>query len=134
MNFTFDLDIISDLHKDARGYRPDPDFWKFLAVASPEQKQRVWDELLSELEVSMAKDEQRERLAVGDFERGVRQYLALGEPDRHSAIVRMLRGVMTEFDLTYGGERACYLFSLPFSYTEELTAAVQTIINSREST
>ena len=131
MNFTFDLNIISDLHKDARGYRPGEDFWAFLAVANPEQKQAVWDELLVELRATMAQEEQREQEAIGDFERGIRHNQALGAEDRQTAIRWMLDGVLADHDLVYGGEYACYIFNLPYRYQAELDPIVSEILESR---
>lgn len=44
--YDFDENVISDLHKDAYGFRPDQSFWGLWAASNPEQKQAVWDNLI----------------------------------------------------------------------------------------
>ena len=44
--YTFDEQIVSDLHKDAYGFRPGEDFWLRWDVMTDDQRQRVWDDLL----------------------------------------------------------------------------------------
>lgn len=48
--YTYSDDIISDLHKDARGYRPGECFWEEWTQSLANAKQRIWDMLCDELE------------------------------------------------------------------------------------
>jgi len=50
MAYTFSDDIISDLHKDARGYRPRGPFMEMWNELSDADKQDVWDMLIKEME------------------------------------------------------------------------------------
>ena len=50
MQYTYSDDIISDLHKDARGVRPDEYFWEEWTQSPPESKQFIWDKLVAEME------------------------------------------------------------------------------------
>ena len=43
--YTFDMDLFSDLHKEAYGMRPGPSFYDDLQSMTDEQKQGVWDHL-----------------------------------------------------------------------------------------
>lgn len=57
MTYTFDDSLISDLHKDAYGFRPSAAFWHDWNNKTPEQKQMEWEYLCSELE----REEERQR-------------------------------------------------------------------------
>mgnify|MGYP001489339211 FL=1 len=49
MTYTFDETIISDLHKEARGFRPRPGnlFCDKLYNADNDDKQAIWDGLIA---------------------------------------------------------------------------------------
>ena len=49
MTYTFDDSIVSDLHKDAYGFRPTAGFMRFWAALSPEQKQVEWEDMCKTL-------------------------------------------------------------------------------------
>ena len=48
--FTFDEQTVSDLHKDARGFRPHAAFIEGWNQSDDENKQAIWNGLLRELE------------------------------------------------------------------------------------
>ena len=50
MSYTYSDDIISDLHKDARGFRPSEYFWEEWTQSPAEAKQKIWDMLCKEME------------------------------------------------------------------------------------
>ena len=50
VEFTYSDDIISDLHKDARGFRPSEYFWEEWTQSPAEVKQKIWDMLCKEME------------------------------------------------------------------------------------
>jgi hypothetical protein len=132
MTYTYDENTVSDLHKDAHGFRPSTWFWEEWSRADAEGKQRIWDNLLWELDQTMAEERRREEIAVGDFERGVRVNMAYGATCRAEAIRWMLDGVLKDHDLMYGGEYACYLFNLPWNpYRAELDPIVEQIFADR---
>lgn len=86
MTYTFDENIVSDLHKDARGYRPGQGWWDHWSYADDELKQCIWDSLCVELDESIAREKQIEQEAVADFEQEVQQYINLGAGDRTTAL------------------------------------------------
>jgi hypothetical protein len=131
--YTFDENIVSDLHKDAHGFRPSEWFWRDWTASSEPRKQEIWDGLLTALDAANAEYERAQAISVGDFERGVRQNLALGATCREDAIRWMLDGVLQDSDLWYGGDYACYLFNLPWTpYRAELDPIVAQIQRDRE--
>lgn len=130
--YTFDENIVSDLHKDAHGFRPGEWFWAEWTQSSEPRKQEIWDSLLSALDAANAEHQRAEAISVGDFERGVRQNLALGATCREAAIRWMLDPLLTDHDCVYGGEYACYLFNLPWTpYKAELDPIVEEIFADR---
>jgi len=44
--YTFDESILSDLHKDAYGFRPRDIFWEEWSLADDNEKQEIWDRLV----------------------------------------------------------------------------------------
>ena len=75
MEYTYSDDIISDLHKDARGFRPDEYFWEEWTQSPPESKQFIWDKLCKELEVSMKEQAAAEADALVGFRKALRQVM-----------------------------------------------------------
>ena len=63
-DYTFDDNIISDLHKDARGFRPNEYFWEEWTQSPDDAKQQIWDSLCIEMEQSMAEQKAAEAAAV----------------------------------------------------------------------
>ena len=84
--FTFDEQTISDLHKDARGFRPHAAFNEGWTQSDDENKQAIWDGLLRELDLVQLEDERREREALADFELEVLRNIDLGAGDRQTAL------------------------------------------------
>jgi hypothetical protein len=84
--FTFDEQTISDLHKDARGFRPRGAFIEGWNQSDDENKQAIWDGLLRELDRVQLEEERREREALADFELAVLGTIDLGACDRKTAL------------------------------------------------
>lgn len=70
--YTYSDDIISDLHKDARGYRPSTSFWDGWKQSTEDDKQSVWDMLCKELEQRMADEAVAEKRSLNNFRETVR--------------------------------------------------------------
>lgn len=66
--FTFDENLISDLHKDAYGFRPSESFWTTFAAFNPEQKQALWDSMIADLNRSIDEDRKLQEEAIIKFE------------------------------------------------------------------
>lgn len=64
MDFNYSDDLVSDLHKDARGFRPGEYFWEEWTQSPDEIKQQIWDGLISELNENNKITEERERVAL----------------------------------------------------------------------
>lgn len=71
-NYTFDADILSDLHKDAYGFRPGEYFWADWDAASEDGKQRIWDNLLDALDRALETEREYQQEAIADLEDRIR--------------------------------------------------------------
>ncbi len=124
MDYSYDTQIFSDLHKDAFGFRPNREH-RFYRTEDPDTKQREWDWLLTCLRQRQRDEELREQRAIAEFESHVAENIVLGAGDRATAIRWAVQALEpTEADRAYGGQYLCYDFGLPNSYAAELQAAL----------
>lgn len=84
--YTFDENIVSDLHKDARGFRPCEYFWEEWTQSPDDVKQSIWDSLIVELEEEIERVRQMEEAAIKDFESAINLNVSLGAGDRKTAL------------------------------------------------
>jgi hypothetical protein len=120
MAYTFDSNIVSDLHKDARGVRPSEYFWEEWTQCGDDTRQAMWDNLCQELEATMAAERQAEaRAALALAERLEKMY-ELGATSE----VQALKWIITaeefdSFDLQYGASYFCYHFGLSYNAADK---------------
>lgn len=116
MSYTFDENIVSDLHKDAYGFRPSSYFWDSWKNSTNDQKQVIWDGLLRDLDAEMERERNAQLQAVAAFETMVERNLEHGAQSREDAIRWVVQGLgLDEMDLRYGGSRVCYELGLPYA-------------------
>jgi hypothetical protein len=84
--YTFDDNIVSDLHKDARGFRPGVAWMQAWKTSTGEEKQGIWDSLCEEVKESIAREQRMAAEAVKDFESDINLNIALGAGDRETAL------------------------------------------------
>jgi hypothetical protein len=119
--FTFDDDIVSDLHKDAYGYRPSTGWWVLWKSFTPTQKQSEWDHLVSELEAEQAREKRREEVA---FEHWVRRIFDLAT-QRGISLADAVRWDMDAEDVAGDIGYYCYVVGIGYDrepYIQELLA------------
>ena len=86
---TYDEQILSDLHKDAFGYRPSADFWVNWKELSDIGKQREWDYMVSVLKRTMEREQEEELTALADFEADLAKIMEIGCCDEKTALAWM---------------------------------------------
>ena len=86
MTYTYDSRTVSDLHKDAYGFRPSVYYMVQWDKASPARKQEIWDGLLVDLDESIDREKQEAAYCVEAFEKMVAASIALGARDRQTAL------------------------------------------------
>ena len=114
MDYTFDENTVSDLHKDAYGIRPGSAFWAQWDAACDDGKQAIWDRLLRSLDAAMEGEREREQRAIERFEALVRVNIDAGAEDRETA----LRWIMDASRANGDWEYLCFQYGLPYCYFE----------------
>jgi len=112
MTFTYDDNTVSDLHKEAYGYRPSITFFDWWRNATPAEKQATWDSLMDTADAEVAREKAFEELAIKDFEAHIAETIKLGAHDRATA----LRWIMDASEANGDWEYLCFLTGLPYGY------------------
>lgn len=129
MTYTYDERIVSDLHKDAYGFRPREAFWAEWNTSDEDGKQAIWDYLCEALDAEMEAQRERDERAIQEFENLVLRQLCVGAPDRQTAIRWIVESLeLTETDLCYGADYVCYRLNLPYSCATLFTEAVEVLL------
>jgi hypothetical protein len=126
--YTFNENIISDLFKEVRGFRPSEYFWEEWTQAPADVKQMIWDNLCNEHEDEMAREREREARALADFGQSIVDNINLGADSIETAIRWILEAEgMDEHDLAYGADYVAYHFGLSYQnpYKDRITAAIK---------
>ena len=112
MSYTFDDDTVSDLHKDAYGFRPKANFWNRWNNSSEAEKQAEWDRLVLALDREVEYQRAREARAVENFEQTVASLMATGARDTGMAVRWLHEAHDTNGDDGY----LEYCLGLPYGY------------------
>jgi hypothetical protein len=115
MNFTFDENIVSDLHKDAYGFRPTAGWWDCWNHQDNDGKQAAWNTLLEDHATEMESAANAEVAAINAFELEIVNALDVGASSREDAVRWIVQGLeLSDNDLMYGGSYICFLKGLPY--------------------
>lgn len=126
--YTFDENIVSDLHKDARGFRPNEYFWEEWTQAPDDIKQVIWDNLLVELKEELNRQRQAEDEATIAMHQRIQGTMVIGAKDEVQALKWIMEAEeFSDFDLQYGPSYFCFHFGLPYSAEKEFP--IQQAIN-----
>jgi hypothetical protein len=126
--YTFDENIVSDLYKDARGYRPRDVWWTYWNNSSDTEKQQEWDGLIRELNEEMDRERHVEAMAVIAMHQRIQGTMLLGAKDEVQALQWIMEAEeFDNFDLQYGADYFCYRFGLNYSAKNEFP--IQEAIN-----
>jgi hypothetical protein len=115
--YTYDEAIVSDLYKEAYGYRPTGKFFQEWDNSSQAQKQLLWEDLLEASDAAMDADKDLYAASAKEYEARIKGNLKLGAENRDVAISWILdaEDLYAEEDAGY----ICYLMHLPYEYEEE---------------
>ena len=115
-NSTYDLDAVSDLHKDAYGFRPSASFYFEWDNSSETEKQATWDRLIEALNYEIENEKRREAAAIEAFEARVADTIRLGASDRATAIRWLAGAVIADSDYWYDLDDVAWVYGLPHGY------------------
>jgi len=115
--YTFDEQIISDLHKDARGFRPTQYWWDQWNLCTDAQKQTMWDALSEELSAELDRERVAKARAMLALTERLEKMYEIGAKSEVQALQWIMEAEeFSDFDLQYGADYFCYHFGL--DYTE----------------
>jgi len=90
-NYDFDADTLSDLHKDAYGFRPrSEEFWAAWDSADDDGKQRIWDQLVDAVGDSIREEQRYHNMAIAEFEGWVKQTMKIVVDSTREDCIRMM--------------------------------------------
>jgi hypothetical protein len=113
-NYTFDADTLSDLHKDAYGFRPrSEEFWAAWDAADNDGKQRIWDNLLDDLDRALEIERECQQEAIADFEDRIRFMISTVVGCTREDAIRYLHDV---YDTNGNVESLEFELGVPFGY------------------
>jgi hypothetical protein len=119
--YTFDENIVSDLHKDARGFRPHQDWWYVWESVGDRGKQRIWDSLCDELDAEVKREELEQARALAKLLDRILDTMKLGADDQKTAIKWIIEAEeFSDYDLQYGADYFCYHFGLSYQVKNQL--------------
>jgi hypothetical protein len=128
MSYTFDETIVSDLHKDARGFRPSQTWWSVWNRVSDDAKQDIWDALCIELSEELDREKREQARAALALTERLEQMYELGATSEVQALQWIMEAEeFDDFDLRYGASYFCYHFGLSYSAANEFR--IQEAIN-----
>ena len=115
--YTYSDELISDLHKDAWGYRPSENFYKHWDKSSPDEKQSVWEDLIDD----MVKHDEEEAIAkktkAKEFVKRLKETCKLGANNYKTALKWILDAEGHAIDRnSWDAGFLCYSFGLDFKY------------------
>ena len=121
--YTYSDELISDLHKDALGYRPSADFmdmWK--NGLSDEGRQAEWDYLCNKMEESIAREKAEAEQAVADFDHRVLETIQCGADDEETALRWMTQD---ETYMNHSQDAEGWVYNQGFLFTDRGREVVQ---------
>jgi hypothetical protein len=114
--YTFDENTVSDLHKDARGYRPVAGWWEQWNSSTDAEKQEIWDLLIQEFSFEQEREESMKAAALQLFRDRIEQTYSVGATDLKTALKWIFQAEMFDvFDLQYGADYVCIHFGLDYT-------------------
>jgi hypothetical protein len=84
--YTYSDELISDLHKDARGFRPHEAFYEGWTQSDDDNKQAIWDGLCREMNRREEEEARTEAYLLAKFEEEVQTHIDNGAGDRQTAL------------------------------------------------
>ena len=111
--YTFDENIVSDLHKDAHGIRPGEYFWSHWDAQDNDGKQRIWDNLLDDLDRAVENEREMQIEAIHDLEDQIKFILATVVGSAREDAIRYLH---EQYNTNGNIEYLEYSLGVPYGY------------------
>lgn len=112
------FDLISDLHKDARGYRPSGDWMGMFNGSDLQVQQQIWDNLCQELKDNEALQKVVEEEALYEFRAAVRLTMDIANCKWNEAVRHLCVAEGEDPDCEQGFDH--FLWKNELGYTDRL--------------
>lgn len=122
--YTYSDELISDLHKDALGYRPSSTFWDSWETYSPAEKQEEWDYLCNEVDKSIAREKAEADQAVAEFDRWVKIEMQYAD-DEETALRWMTQEERDNGRMEHSQDAEHWVWNQGFLFTDRGREVVQ---------
>ena len=116
--YTFCENTISDLHKDAWGYRPSQGFWVRWEASNDDAKQGIWNDLIDDMVKNDAEEAKIKAENVSNLAKRIKETCKLGARNYRTAIRWILEADELEHDKYYEGDQLCWEFNIGFKHSK----------------
>ena len=110
--YTFDENLLSDLHKDAYGFRPSGSFYLAWNEASDQRRQEIWDDLMKDLARTIAEEAEARVRGILEAEAQIRDQMTICGCTRRDAV----RHLCDAYDCDGSIEHLEYMLRVPYGY------------------
>lgn len=121
MERTFDESIVSDLHKDARGFRPSAGWWAQWKSMDDAGKQAEWDALCEEMDGELERERAARAAALVRWTSHIDQLMADNLIDRATAIRWDMQAAEADGDAGF----YCYHWGLSYDLEAEINRVLE---------
>ena len=123
---TFDSALVSDLHKDAYGFRPSASWMSDWNYVSDADKQHSWDALVATCEDNVARARTHQLAYVAEWNATISAMWVAGAQSHYQAEEWALDQAMDKADLTFGDPQwagfLCFHLGLTYDYESRFSA------------
>jgi len=116
--YTYSDELVSDLHKDAWGFRPGEKFWFYWEISDQDAKQAIWDNLIDDMVKNDAEEARVKAQNVSNLAKRIKDTCKLGARNYRTAIRWILEADGLEHDKYYGGDQLAWEFNIGFKHNK----------------
>lgn len=120
MTYTFDENIVSDLHKDAYGFRPSQGWWSMWAAFNPDQKQAMWDSLIDAMDAAIEMEKEQQAQALVEFRKTLKSTMSLCNVDWKNALRILMEADQIDMDNPQDFDYFLWQYDLSFEKRKEI--------------
>ena len=114
--YTFCENTISDLHKDAWGYRPSQGFWVRWNCATDDAKQKIWNDLIDDMVANDQAEAKAKKENASKLFLRIKETCKLGASNYRTAIRWILDADELEHDQYYEGGQFAWEYNLAYRH------------------
>jgi len=114
--YTYSDELVSDLHKDAWGFRPGEQFWFYWEISDQDAKQAIWDNLIDDMVKNDAEEAKVKRNNASKLAQRIKEVCKLGAKNYKTAIKWIIEADELEPDLHYQGDHLAWEYNIEFRH------------------